>query len=287
MIKAEIKSNIVIILFTVCMKDTDCMKRLFRFPLLLIFLVSMFFMSGCSQKADSIKKYKATKYTSAERHRSTMRKYRVNGKTYRPTYVKVGQVMHGISSWYGPNFHGKQTSNGEVYNMHARTAAHKTWPMDTMVKVKNLQNGKSTVVRINDRGPFVKGRIIDCSYTAGKEIGLDRTGIAKVSIQVVGFAGKVQSDAMIAKNIQAHTETRVRLTNFGIQVGAFRRYEGARIYKKKYAQLDHRYKPIIKRFDDIGGAPLYRVWLMGFVSEEAARDFKLSHDLEDAFIVRN
>jgi rare lipoprotein A len=195
--------------------------------------------------------------------------------------------MKGISSWYGPNFHGKYTSNGEVYNMHARTAAHKTWPMDTMVRVKNLQNGKSTVVRINDRGPFVRGRIIDCSYKAGKEIGLDRMGIAKVSIQVVGFAGKVQSAATIAQRKRTKTETRIKLSNFGVQVGAFKRYAGAQVYKRKYATLDSRYKPVIKKFSDVDGKPLYRVWLMGFGSEQEARDFKNCNDLEGAFIVRN
>ena len=100
--------------------------------------------------------------------------------------------MKGISSWYGKKFHGSKTSNGEIYNMHARTAAHKTLPMHTMVKVTNIQNGKSTVVRINDRGPFIKGRIIDCSYVAGKELGLDRLGIAKVEIEVLGYDGKTE-----------------------------------------------------------------------------------------------
>lgn len=229
----------------------------------------------------------STKYTSAARHKATMRSYKVLGKRYNPTYVEVGQVMHGVSSWYGPNFHGKQTSNGEVYDMHARTAAHKTWPMDTMVKVNNLVNGKSTIVRINDRGPFVRGRIIDCSYRAGKEIGLDKMGIAKVSIEVVGFAGKVESDAAIARQKREHTQKRIVLSNFGVQVGAFRRYQGAKTYQRKYSAMYRRNNTIIRRFDDIDGAPLYRVWLMGFGSEEEARDFKNSHDLEGAFIVRN
>lgn len=100
--------------------------------------------------------------------------------------------MEGISSWYGKKFHGSQTSNGEIYNMHAKTAAHKTLPMHTIVKVTNIQNGKSTVVRINDRGPFIKGRIIDCSYAAGKEIGLDRLGIAKVEVEILSYDGKVK-----------------------------------------------------------------------------------------------
>jgi rare lipoprotein A len=261
------------------------MKRLTVIFTLMMMLALSFLTTGCSQKRKGV--IKPTKYTSAARHKSTMRSYKVLGKRYHPTFVEEGQEMRGISSWYGPNFHGKYTSNGEVYNMHARTAAHKTWPMDTMVKVKNLQNGKSTIVRINDRGPFVRGRIIDCSYTAGKEIGLDRMGIAKVEIQVVGFAGKVQSAATIAKRKSTHTQTRIRLSNFGVQVGAFRRYQGAQIYKRKYARLYPRYKTVIKKFSDVDGEPLYRVWLMGFGSEEEARDFKNSNDLAGAFIVRN
>jgi len=123
--------------------------------------------------------------------------------------------------------------------------------------------------------------------TAGKEIGLDRMGIAKVNIQVVGFAGKVQSAATIAKRKRTHTQTRVRLSNFGVQVGAFRRYEGAQIYKRKHASLYPGYKTVIKKFSDVDGEPLYRVWLMGFGSEDEARDFKNSNDLVGAFIVRN
>jgi len=261
------------------------MKRPIIILMLMMMLTLAFLTTGCSQKRKGV--IKPTKYTSAARHKSTMRSYKVLGKRYHPTFVEVGQVMRGISSWYGPNFHGKYTSNGERYNMHARTAAHKTWPMDTMVKVKNIQNGKSTIVRINDRGPFVRGRIIDCSYTAGKEIGLDRMGIAKVDIQVVGFAGKVQSAATIAKRKRTHAQTRVQLSNFGVQVGAFRRYAGAQIYKRKYADYHSRYKPVIKKFSDVDGEPLYRVWLMGFGSEQEARDFKNSNDLAGAFIVRN
>lgn len=264
-------------------------NRLSKFSFLLIpaMLAGAMMTTGCSQKSKIVKNPKATKYTSAARHKATMRSYKVLGKRYHPTYVEVGQVMKGISSWYGPNFHGKHTSNGEIYDMHARTAAHKTWPMDTMVRVKNIENGKSTIVRINDRGPFVRGRIIDCSYTAGKEIGLDRMGIAKVEIEVLGFAGKVQSAATRAKHKREHTQTRVALSNFGVQVGAFRRYEGAQITKRKYEGMYGHYKPTIKRFTDVDGEPLYRVWLMGFGSEQEARDFKNSNDLMGAFIVRN
>jgi len=261
------------------------LRRSSAFLLLMVFVFSTMLFTGCASKQKHV--YKATGHTSAARQRATMRSYKVRGKRYHPTYVEVGQTMKGISSWYGPNFHGKFTSNGERYNMHARTAAHKTWPMDTMVRVRNLQNGKSTVVRINDRGPFVRGRIIDCSYRAGKELGLDRMGIAKVQIEVVGFSGKVQSDAAIAKARKSNTETRIRLTNFGVQVGAFRRYAGAKVYRQKYAHIHPGYKPVIKKFADVDGAPLYRVWLMGFASEDEARDFKNTHNMPGAFIVRN
>ncbi|TLD84782.1 septal ring lytic transglycosylase RlpA family protein [Helicobacter trogontum] len=121
--------------------------------------------------------------------RATMRPYTVRGKTYRPHPVKVGDTFDGIASWYGPDFHAKATSNGETYNMHAHTAAHKTFPMNTIVKVYNKDNGKSTVVRINDRGPFVEGRIIDLSNVAAHDIAMVSKGIANVRIEVVGFGG--------------------------------------------------------------------------------------------------
>ena len=125
--------------------------------------------------------------------KAKMRPYTVLGKTYHPKKVPKGQVSYGVSSWYGKKFNNKHTSSGECYNMYQNTAAHTTLPMNTMVRVCNLENGKTTVVRINDRGPFSRGRVLDCSYQAGKEIGLDRTGIANVSLEVLGVAGNLDS----------------------------------------------------------------------------------------------
>jgi len=253
--------------------------------------VILLLVSGCSSKKEPpippTGKFESTAFTSAARHKATMRCYTVRGKTYQPTYVKVGDTMRGISSWYGPNFHGKYTSNGERYNMYARTAAHKTWPMDTMVKVTNLQNGRSTIVRINDRGPFVKGRIIDCSYKAGKELGLDKMGIAKVKVEVVGFAGKVESPHAIAIAKATKTEKRVKLSGFAIQVGAFSRYAGAVRTQKRYIKIiDKKYRVVIKK--DQNGRLLYRVFVTGFASEEAARDYRDSClGLQGATIISN
>ncbi len=248
-------------------------------------LLGVLLLSACSEKKVD---YTSTAFTSAARHKSTMRCYTVLGRTYQPTYVKVGQTMEGISSWYGPNFHGKQTSNGERYNMYRKTAAHKTWPMDTMVRVTNLENGKSTVVRINDRGPFVKGRIIDCSYAAGKKLGLDKSGIAKVRLEVVGFAGKVESSQSIARQKATKTQKRMKLNDFGIQLGAFAHYAGAKATQKEYARLfqqNRKLRTVVKSTQE-GGKTLYRVWLMGFDTEAAARDFRACQGLEGP-IVRN
>jgi rare lipoprotein A len=207
-----------------------------------------------------------------------MRPYIVNGRMYYPTVVHTGNIYRGIASWYGPNFHGKKTSNGEWYDMYAMTAAHKTLPMNTVVKVTNLLNGKSAIVRINDRGPFVKNRIIDLSYAAAKKIGVVASGTAPVRLEILGFNGKITT----ASN---KTKSSVTLSNFSVQIGSFRRYEGAKIYKNRYDGFQHRYHTaIVKGF--YKGSPIYRVWLSGFKSENEARDFIRQGEFPGAFIVR-
>ncbi|MDZ7597942.1 MAG: septal ring lytic transglycosylase RlpA family protein [Desulfobacterales bacterium] len=108
--------------------------------------------------------------------------YQVYGTWYQPLTHARGFTENGRASWYGEKFHGRRTSNGEIYDMYALTAAHKTLPFDTYVKVRNLDNNRSIVVKINDRGPFVSGRIIDLSYTAAKEIGVVGPGTAPVEV---------------------------------------------------------------------------------------------------------
>jgi len=192
--------------------------------------------------------------------KGTQKTYSVNGNVYYPKKtVPVGWTQKGIASWYGPNFHGKYTSNGEIYNMYAFTAAHKTLPMNTMVKVTNLNNGKTVIVRINDRGPFVRGRIIDLSYVAGKQIGLDVTGTAPVKLTVIGFKGKNY------------------VNGYMIQIGAFMRKSGAEITAQKYRDLGYNTK-VIKRGD------FYKIYIVGFKSYSDAKKFKLLHKL-NGFIV--
>ena len=108
--------------------------------------------------------------------------YVVFGKRYFVMSSAKGFVQRGTASWYGPDFHGKRTSSGETYNMHAMTAAHKTLPLPTMVRVKNLSNGKTAIVKVNDRGPFAHDRVIDLSYAAAKKLGVIGPGTAQVEI---------------------------------------------------------------------------------------------------------
>ena len=95
------------------------------------------------------------------------------------------KTMKGISSFYAEDFHGKLTANGEVYDMYGLTAAHKTLPLNTIVRVTNISNNKSLILRINDRGPYVKGRILDCSYGAAKKLGFVNDGTTDVKIEVI------------------------------------------------------------------------------------------------------
>lgn len=95
------------------------------------------------------------------------------------------QTEQGIASWYGPGFHGRKTANGEIYNMHEMTAAHKTLPFGARVKVIDLETGRSVIVRINDRGPFVEGRVIDLSYAAARALGMEKKGTARVALKIL------------------------------------------------------------------------------------------------------
>jgi rare lipoprotein A len=111
--------------------------------------------------------------------------YEVFGKRYFVLATAEGYRERGVASWYGPTFHARPTSSGEPYDMYAMTAAHKTLPIPAYVRVTNLGNGRSVVVRVNDRGPFVANRIIDLSYTAAHKLDMTRAGTAVVEVEVI------------------------------------------------------------------------------------------------------
>lgn len=146
--------------------------------------------------------------------------YRVNGKKYTTHSSAEGFSQRGLASWYGKKFHGRKTANGETYDMYAMTCAHKTLPFNTRLEVTNLSNGKKTIVRVNDRGPFVKGRIIDLSYKAGKQIGIHITGTAPVRIRTLDNKKREVYEQGV----------------FTVQVGAFANYDNAVRLKSKLEQ---------------------------------------------------
>lgn len=111
--------------------------------------------------------------------------YTVRGKTYYPLLSAKGFKETGVASWYGPGFHGRLTANGERFNMHALTAAHTRLPLGTRVRVTHLGTGASLIVRINDRGPFVKDRVIDLSHEAARRLGVIRKGSARVRLEAL------------------------------------------------------------------------------------------------------
>lgn len=113
--------------------------------------------------------------------------YRALGKTYYPMSSARGYREHGVASWYGKMFHGRRTSSGEPYDMYAMTAAHKTLPLPTYVRVRNLRNNRSIIVRVNDRGPFVHNRIIDLSYAAALKLDMVRDGTSLVEVTAISF----------------------------------------------------------------------------------------------------
>lgn len=193
------------------------------------------------------------------------RPYRVGNQWYKPLPHARDFRQRGLASWYGRKFHGRPTSSGEIYNMHAMTAAHKTLPMGTFVRVHNLDNDRSVQVRINDRGPFVRGRIIDLSFAGAKQLGLVGPGTARVEVVALGKS----SPAGSAGGARKFTPVDYYSGNFTFQVGAFTDRRNA---ERLVAKLDQLYRNAhITTYHD-GRQTFYRV-RVGRVTrlEEAVR----------------
>ncbi len=209
-----------------------------------------------------------------ETKRGTQKPYKIAGKWYTPVSTSYGFEERGIASWYGRDFHGKLTSNGETYNMHAMTAAHKTLPMGTYVNVKRLDNGKETILRINDRGPFVSGRIIDLSYKAALNLGMEDEGTAQVKIVALG--NRV-GNKLVKQDYNKG--------NFNIQAGAFTVKDNA--YDLK-GRLERKYGSVAITPFDKNGKTFYRVRIINIKSLREAEDMRrnlTTQGLPSSFIV--
>jgi len=156
---------------------------------LILILILMF---GCTP-APRFHSSEIKKTSSKKVNKSTAKKNKNNleNKKKQPKVNLDKKKYQGLSSYYGNFFHGKLTANGEVYDMYGLTAAHKTFPLNTICRVTNLSNGKSLILRINDRGPYVGDRILDCSYGAAKKLNFLTEGVTEVKIQIIEWGDNI------------------------------------------------------------------------------------------------
>ncbi len=187
--------------------------------------------------------------------------YEVNGKRYYPLVVANGFKQTGVASWYGPKFHGNKTSNGEIFDMYQLTAAHKRLPLPSNVRVTNLENGKQIVVRVNDRGPFVDGRIIDLSFKAAKTLGFDEKGTERVGIEVISGPTKIVGQSALS----------LYPNKIVYQLGAFNIKKNAlNLQQNLLVKFGRRYiVDVIKSKDN-----LFKVWLVLATNEKLLSDTK-------------
>ncbi len=157
--------------------------------------------------------------------------YAVNGKWYFPVASVAEFKEKGICSWYGPDFHGKPTSSGETYDQFGFTAAHRTLPFNTQVRVRNPANNKEILVRINDRGPFLKDRILDLSYSGAKELGLVGPGTASIELEALGILEEVEDNGKTVTRLVQQVD--FQKGDFAVQIGAFKALQNALTLKER------------------------------------------------------
>jgi len=192
------------------------------------------------------------------------RPYQVAGVWYYPQQDRDYDET-GIASWYGPNFHGQTTASGEAFDMNALTAAHPTLPLPSRVRVTNLENGRSLMLRVNDRGPFARDRIIDVSRRAAQLLGFAGDGTARVRVQLVREDGTVASRSEAQSEPKRVSDEDAVAGPLYVQVGSFSRRGNAREVKRRLSDLDAG----IQRAKAYGET-VYRVRIGPFEEESAA-----------------
>jgi len=183
------------------------------------------------------------------------RPYSVFGVSYQPLKTSRGYRERGLASWYGKKFHGQRTANGETYDMYAMSAAHKTLPLPSYLRVRNLSNGKSVIVRVNDRGPFHSNRIVDLSYAAAARLGIIGSGTGIVEIEGLTADAPASQTAVRAPDPEPLPKTAA--PRLYLQVGAFTNRDNAENLKLRLAGAD--LKSVHIQNTDLDATPLYRV----------------------------
>ena len=263
-------------------------------------LLALLFLSGCASKgtpelsglspqaqAIAIKSYGGSYKVGNP--------YKIMGRWYYPkedySYSEVG-----MASWYGEDFHAKKTANGEVYDMNTLTAAHRTLPLPSIVKVTNLENGRSLVLRVNDRGPYAKERIIDISKRGAQLLGYQTKGITKVKVEIMAEESKALKAALLGQKVpnvskipvmkQSSSEENSTNTIYYVQAGSFSQKDLADNLNSRLCQFG---TSEVKEID-LNGATFYRVRIGPFSYKEDA-DVMLNkvrnYGIYDARIVKN
>ena len=256
-------------------------SRIFVFKRIILILLSCFLLFSCGRidkvvspvAVDSAPKKKIDVETipnaipkrEPKSRYGNPESYVVFGKRYYVMDSGKGYIEKGIASWYGTKFHGRRTSSGETYDMYAMTAAHKSLPLPTYVKVTNLSNDKFIVVKVNDRGPFHENRIIDLSYTAAIKLDIIQKGTGLVEVKAIDPEEPKEDN--LVKDDKISTQD----TSFYIQVGTFSKLESAKILKQKLGSFGDNLIKISNVI--VSGNTLYRVRIGPFT------DTKLSDSI--------
>ncbi len=238
-------------------------RRGFVLTLLLLFLVGLL-LGGCGGRTE-VDTPSPRKYSKA-----TQRPYTIKGKTYKPIPSAEGFVEEGLASWYGHPFHGRKTASGDVYDMDKMTAAHKILPMGTVVRVEDLSTGASVDVLVNDRGPFVRARVIDLSREAARRLGMIERGTARVRVTALTAVPRDERGDIVGR--------------FYVQVGSFTVERNAR---RLQAAISRRHQGSRIQRAVVGGMTFWRVQagVFGSLAEARRQQGALETVYPDCFVI--